>query len=111
MLVPFAPTLGIAIALLLIRSTLSQVDLPARTSYVMAVVTPPERPAVASITAAPRGVARVASPVPAGHLLGVSSFAWPPITGGGLNSLLFMFRKVRPPEERGLRDVAFINYR
>jgi predicted MFS family arabinose efflux permease len=48
MLVPFAPTLGIAIALLLIRSTLSQMDVPARTSYVMAVVTPPERPAAAT---------------------------------------------------------------
>src|SRR6516162_3704570 len=42
MLVPFAPTLGIAIALLLIRSALSQMDVPARTSYVMAVVTPSE---------------------------------------------------------------------
>src|SRR5947208_12457649 len=56
MLVPFAPTLGIAIALLLVRSTLSQLDVPARTSYVMAVVTPPERPAAASITAAPRSL-------------------------------------------------------
>ena len=58
MLVPFAPTLGIAIALLLIRSTLSQMDVPARTSYVMAVVTPPERPAAASVTAAPRSIGR-----------------------------------------------------
>ena len=57
MLVPFATTLGFAIALLLIRSTLSQMDVPARTSYVMAVVTPPERPAAASVTAAPRSLA------------------------------------------------------
>jgi hypothetical protein len=47
-LVPFAPNLAIAIALLLARSALSQMDVPTRTSYVMAVVTPPERPAAAS---------------------------------------------------------------
>ena len=100
MLVPFASTLEIAIALLLIRSTLSQMDVPARTSYVMAVVTPSERPAAASVTAAPRSLAGAASPVLAGYLLGLSSFGWPLVLGGGLNSLydlllLFMFRKVR----------------
>jgi predicted MFS family arabinose efflux permease len=110
MLVPFAPTLGIAIALLLIRSTLSQMDVPARTSSVMAVVTPPERPAAASITSAPRSIAGAASPIFAGYLLGLSSFGWPLIIGGGLNSLydlllFFMFRKVRPPEEHVLADV------
>src|SRR5262244_1747749 len=110
MLVPFAPTLGIAIALLLIRSTLSQMDVPARTSYVMAVVTPFERPAAASVTAAPRSLAGAASPVLAGYLLGLSSFGWPLVIGGSLNSLydlllLFMFRKVRPPEEQVLADV------
>src|SRR5436309_3284429 len=87
MLVPFAPTLGIAIALLLIRSTLSQMDVPTRTSYVMAVVTPAERPAAASVTAAPRSIAGAASPVLAGYLLGLSSFGWPLVIGGSLNSL------------------------
>jgi hypothetical protein len=110
MLVPFAPTLGIAIALLLMRSALSQMDVPARTSYVMAVVTPPERPAAASVTAAPRSLAGAASPVLAGYLLGLSIFGWPLVIGGSLNSLydlllFFMFRKVRPPEEQVLADV------
>src|SRR5215813_36195 len=110
MLVPFAPTLGIAIALLLVRSTLSQMDVPTRTSYVMAVVTPPERPAAASVTAAPRSLAGAVSPVVAGYLLGLSSFGWPLVIGGSLNSLydlllLFMFRKLRPPEEQVLADV------
>jgi len=110
MLVPFAPTLGIAIALLLIRSTLSQMDVPARTSYVMAVVTAPERPAAASITAAPRNIAGAASPVLAGYLLGLSSFGWPLVIGGGFNSLydlllLFMFRKLLPPEEQLSADL------
>jgi hypothetical protein len=108
--VPLAPTLGIAIALLLMRSALSQMDVPARTSYVMAVVTPPERPAAASVTAAPRSLAGAASPVLAGYLLGLSSFGWPLVIGGSLNSLydlllFFMFRKVRPPEEQVLADV------
>jgi MFS family permease len=85
-------------------------DVPARTSYVMAVVTPPERPAAASVTAAPRSLAGAASPVLAGYLLGLSSFGWPLVIGGSLNSLydlllLFMFRKVRPPEEQVSADV------
>jgi len=109
MLVPCAPGLEIAIALLLVRSALSQMDVPARTSYVMAVVTPPERPASASITAAPRSIAGAASPILAGYLLGLSTSGWPLVIGGALNSLfdllLFgMFRGVRPPEEQ-LSDV------
>jgi MFS family permease len=87
-------------------------DVPARTSYVMAVVTPPERPAAASITSAPRSIAGAASPILAGYLLGLSSFGWPLVIGGGLNSLydlllLFMFRKVRPPEEHALADLRY----
>jgi hypothetical protein len=53
-LIPFAPSLATAIALLLARSALSQMDVPTRTSYVMAMVTPPERPAAASLTAVPK---------------------------------------------------------
>ena len=53
----FAPTLPIAIALLLVRAFLVQMDVPTRSSYVMAVVTEPERPAAASFTSVPRGLA------------------------------------------------------
>ena len=56
-LVPFAPNLATAIGLLLARSALSQMDVPTRSSYVMAVVTPAERPAAASLTAVPRSFA------------------------------------------------------
>src|SRR5215204_1042984 len=104
-LVPFAPTLWIAVLLLLIRSALSQMDVPTRTSYVMAVVTPGERAAAASITAVPRSLAAAAGPVLAGSLLATSGFGWPLVIGGGLKIvydllLLAMFRNVRPPEER-----------
>jgi MFS family permease len=103
-LVPFAPSLGLAVALLLARSALSQMDVPTRTSYVMAVVEPAERAAAASVTAVPRGLAAAAGPLLAGSLLAVSGFGWPLVVGGGLKiaydlALLAMFRNVRPPEE------------
>ena len=56
-LVPFMPSLPLAVACLLARSALSQMDVPTRGSYVMAVVPPAERPAAASMTAVPRSLA------------------------------------------------------
>jgi MFS family permease len=76
-LIPFAPNLAIAIALLLARSALSQMDVPTRTSYVMAVVTPPERPAAASLTAVPKTFAWAAGSLISGYLLTLSTFGWP----------------------------------
>jgi MFS family permease len=104
MLVPLAPSLPLAIALLLVRAALSSMDVPTRTSYVMAVVTPAERAAAASVTALPRSLAAALSPLLAGWLLGASPFGWPLVIGGGLKVvydllLLLMFRQVRPPEE------------
>ncbi|MBV8961649.1 MAG: MFS transporter [Hyphomicrobiales bacterium] len=104
MLIPFAPNLATAIGLLLARSALSQMDVPARTSYVMAVVTPQERPAAASLTAVPRSFASALSPLLAGYLMTLSSFGWPLIIGGSLKAvydllLLAKFQKVQPPEE------------
>lgn len=107
LLIPFVPQLGWVIALLLARSALSQMDVPTRASYVMAVVSPPERPAAASITAVPRSLASAASPLLAGYLLGMSTFGWPLVLAAGVKilydvSLLLMFRAVRPPEETKL---------
>jgi MFS family permease len=104
-LIPFVPNLGVVIGLLLLRSLLSQMDVPTRTSYVMAVVTPPERPAAASLTAVPRSLASAVSPIIAGYLISLSSFGWPLLIGGVLKigydlTLLLMFRHIRPPEER-----------
>jgi MFS family permease len=105
MAVPFVPDLGIVLALLLVRAALSQMDVPTRSSYVMAVVTPEERAAAASLTAVPRSLASAASPALAGWLMTVSAFAWPFLIGGGLKIvydllLLAMFRGVKPSEER-----------
>lgn len=103
-LVPFMPNLPLAVALLLARSALSQMDVPTRNSYVMAVVTPAERPAAASVTSVPRSLATAASPLLSGYLLGLSTFGWPLVIGGALKAiydvlLLVMFKAVRPPEE------------
>ncbi|MFO1323645.1 MAG: MFS transporter [Burkholderiales bacterium] len=103
--IPFVPDVGSAVALLVVRSALSQMDVPTRSSYVMAIVTPAERPAAASITAVPRSLASAASPFIAGWLLGLSTFGWPLIVAGGTKIvydllLLATFRRVRPPEER-----------
>jgi MFS family permease len=99
-----APDLGLALALLLARFALSQMDVPTRSSYVMAVVTPPERAAAASVTSVPRGLAAAASPAIAGAMLAAGHLAWPLVACGLLKILydlllLWIFRHVRPPEE------------
>ena len=101
----FAPSLPVALGLLVVRAALSSMDVPARTSYVMAVVTPPERAAAAGITNVPRSLAAALSPALAGALFTASVFPWPLLIGGGLKVLydvllLNQFRHVKPPEER-----------
>ena len=103
-LVPFAGSLGVVMALLMVRALLSQMDVPTRSSYVMAIVLPEERPAAASITSVPRSLASAASPFIAGWMLGLSPFGWPLVAAGALKiaydlALLTAFRKIRPPEE------------
>ena len=100
----FAPTLPVALLLLVLRSLLSQMDVPARTSYVMAVVQPAERPAAASFTAVPRSLTAALSPAIAGWLLSASPFGWPLVIAGTTKivydlSLWRLFSKVKPPEE------------
>jgi len=100
------PDLGAALALLLARSALSQMDVPTRSSYVMAVVTPAERAAAASVTSVPRGLASAASPALAGALLAAGYSAAPLVACGLLKIvydllLLWTFRGVKPPEEAG----------
>lgn len=101
----FAPHLGVVLALLLVRAALSQMDVPTRTSYVMAVVTPAERPAAASVTAVPRSLASAASPAIAGALLSTTMLGLPLVICGALKigydvALLHSFRHIKPPEER-----------
>jgi MFS family permease len=103
-LAAIAPSLEVALGLLLMRSALSQMDVPTRSSYVMAVVTPPERVAAASLTSVPRSLAAAISPAIAGALFAAGYSALPLVICGGLKiaydlALLWAFRHVKPPEE------------
>jgi MFS family permease len=105
--IPFVSSLSTVVALLLVRSLLSQMDVPTRSSYVMAVVTPPERAAAAGVTSVPRSLASAISPTISGYLLNLSSFGSPLLIGGILKiaydlTLLVMFQHIRPPEEAAL---------
>src|SRR5207249_4095993 len=77
-----APTAPWAIAFLLLRMALSQMDVPARQSYVMSVVPAEERTAAASITNVPRSLASALPPLLVGVMLSHSTFGWPLICAG-----------------------------
>lgn len=103
-LAAFSSNLYVALGLLLLRSALSQMDVPTRTSYVMAVVTPAERPAAASVTAVPRSLASAISPAISGALLMTAFPGLPLVVCGTLKiaydlALLSSFRHIKPPEE------------
>jgi MFS family permease len=98
------PTAGLTMLFLLLRASISQMDVPARQSYVMAVVPPEERAAAATVTNVPRSLASAIAPLPAGAMLNHSSFGWPLICAGVLKSLydvllLIQFRAVKPSDE------------
>lgn len=105
-LVPFMPSLYLAVGLLLIRSSISQMDVPTRQSYVMAVVDPDERSAASGITNVARTIGVSLSPVFTGIFISNPAFLGLPfIISGGLKiiydlALYFNFRNVKPPEER-----------
>jgi len=98
-LIPLAPSLLVAVALLLARSALSQMDVPARQAYVAALVDPAERTAAAAYTNAARHVVRPAGPALASVSMGMSA-GLPFLVAGGLKvvydvALYFAFRRVR----------------
>jgi MFS family permease len=104
-LVPLMPTLPLAVAVLLLRFSLSQMDVPTRQSYVMAVVEPDERSAAAGVTGIARTVGASISPSVSSVLLAsAATAALPFYLAGGLKILYDLlvyrdFRSVRPPEE------------
>jgi MFS family permease len=95
------PNATAAVTCLLLRMCVSNMDVPARQSYVMAVVPPEERAAAASVTNVPRSLAAALPPVLAGWMLDHTTFGWPLIVGGAMKALydlllLAQFRRVRP---------------
>jgi MFS family permease len=99
MVAPFMPTAPLAMLFLLLRAALSQMDVPARQAYVMAVVPPAERAAAASVTNVPRSLASAIPPLFVGAMLSRSDVGWPLVAGGLLKAaydllLLARFRRV-----------------
>jgi predicted MFS family arabinose efflux permease len=105
MLVPAAPSLPWAIVLLLARHALSQMDVPARQSYVMAVVAPAERTATAATTNVVRNMAQAITPTLSGAVMQAGALGLPFVIAGGMKIvydlfLYALFRHIRPPEEK-----------
>ena len=104
-LVPFMPVLPLAILLLLLRFTISQMDVPTRQSYTMAVVAPEERSAAAGVTGVARTIGASLAPVFSGLFLGTPAFLGAPfVISGALKivydiSLYRNFQGIKPPEE------------
>jgi predicted MFS family arabinose efflux permease len=102
--VPLAPTLESATALLLVRFLLSQLDVPTRQSYTMAIVDPGERAAAAGLLHVSRSAGVAAAPVFAGATLANPALGLPFLIAGGLKivydlTIFAVFRKVQPAEE------------
>ncbi len=106
-LVPFMPTLPLAAGLLLVRFSISQMDVPTRQSYTMAVVSPDERSAASGVTTIARSIGASVSPALAGVLLASPAFLnYPFFIAGGVKiaydlMLYAAFRMHKPVEERG----------
>jgi MFS family permease len=105
MLVPLMPTLPLAMTVLLLRFCLSQMDVPTRQSYTMAVVEADERSAAAGLTTVARTAARACAPLVTGALLQAALVQWPFFLAGGLKILYDLmlyhsFRSLKPPEEQ-----------
>jgi MFS family permease len=105
LLVPLMPNLELAVVMLLVRNLLSQLDVPTRQSYTMAVVDPDERSASAGILSVARNAGAAAAPLFTGAVLALPSLGLPFLLAGGLKIIydvwiFAVFRKVKPPEEK-----------
>lgn len=107
LLVPLMPDLRLAVAVLLLRFSISQMDVPTRQSYTVAVVSPDERSAAAGVTGVARSIGSAVSPMLATGLIGVPSLAGVPFFLAGAVKIVYdlllyrRFAAVRPPEEAG----------
>lgn len=109
-LVPFTPALGWAIGILLVRSTIASMDIPARQTYIVSIVKPSERTGALAFTGAFRGIALAAGPVITGAAIQAAAFSIPFIAGGALKAVYDValyfgfrrrFREHEPPVRSG----------
>jgi predicted MFS family arabinose efflux permease len=105
LLVPLMPNVEFAVTILLIRHLLSQMDVPTRQSYTMAVVDPDERAVSAGILSVARNTGAAMAPAFTGAILAAPSMGLPFVLAGGLKIIydlwiFALFRHVKPPEEK-----------
>ncbi len=104
LLVPLMPNVEWAIAVLLVRYSLSQLDVPTRQSYTMAVVDADERAAAAGVLSVARNAGAAVAPLFTGTILAVPALGLPFLLAGGIKVIydlwiFAVFRHVKPPEE------------
>ncbi|MGH2500796.1 MAG: MFS transporter [Candidatus Limnocylindria bacterium] len=104
MAVPLMPTAGLAVALFLARMSISQMDVPTRQSYAMAIVDPDERVGTAGLTNVARTAASAAAPALSGYAFSVAALGLPFFVAGGVKIIYDLlvyaaFSRLRPPEE------------
>jgi predicted MFS family arabinose efflux permease len=102
--IPWMPSLESAVAMLLARNLLSQLDVPTRQSYTMAVINADERAAAAGLLSVARNAGAAVAPLFTGAVLATPSLGLPFLLAGGLKVaydlwIFALFRHVRPPEE------------
>jgi MFS family permease len=106
LLVPLMPTLSLAATVLLVRFSISQMDVPTRQSYTIAIVAPDERSAAAGVTGIARSLGVAASPLIAAPLYLSAALAWTPFVIAGSLKIVYDlllyrgFKAHRAPEER-----------
>jgi MFS family permease len=111
LLVPLMPNLELAVITLLVRNSLSQLDVPTRQSYTMAVVDPDERAASAGVLSVARNAGAALAPVFTGAVLAAPTLGLPFLLAGGLKIIydlwiFAVFRRVKPPEESPQRPMV-----
>jgi len=102
--IPLSPSMYGAVGLLFCRQSISQMDVPTRQSYTMAIVRPEDRASVAALTNIPRTVAQGLSPSLSSYLIGAAQWGLPFFIGGGVKmaydvAIYATFKDVKPPEE------------
>ncbi len=105
LLVPLMPTFSTAALFLLLRHLLSQMDVPTRQAYTMALVAPEERPAAAGFTGSVRALAQACAPLVSGIAMATAASGTPFFLSGGLKivydvALYFRFRGVALPDDK-----------
>ncbi len=105
-LVPLMPNLPLAITMLLLRFSISQMDVPTRQSYTLAVVSPGERSSAAGVTGIARTLGASLAPIFAAPLIGMTAFSGFPFIISGILKLVYdfslfhSFKTIKPPEEQ-----------